>query len=52
MRSKNEELLGKNHSIRCSDEDWYYILSIKPHDKSWGLFLRELVEIIKKIKEL
>ena len=51
MGRKKELEQYKNHSIRVSDKDWEYFVSLKSRDKSWSLFLRELAETIKYFKQ-
>ena len=38
--------------IRLSDEIWEELSSFKPRNKSWDLFMRELLEGIKYFKNL
>lgn len=42
----------KIHSIRMSDKIWQDFSALKPRDKSWDLFLKELLETINYFKKL
>ena len=53
---KREEIKNakkyKIHSLRLEDDVWDYFVQMKPRDKSWNLFIKELVDIIKYFKQL
>lgn len=52
MRKKRDEK-KKLRSIRLTDTVWSGFLELKNRDdKSWDLFLAELIELIKKFKSL
>jgi len=42
----------KTRSLRLSDEIWHDFVILKPRDKSWELFMKELLEIIQHFKDL
>jgi len=42
----------KSRSIRIEDEIWEELLALKPRDKSWSLFIRELLTAINYFKNL
>jgi len=53
MKVKKEKIESfKVRGFRMEDEIYNFIVSLKPRDKSWNLFFKELMEIIKKIKDL
>lgn len=52
MRVKKDDT-KKIRTLRLSDKTWEEFLNLKNRDdKSWDLFLIELVEIINRIKNL
>ena len=42
----------KVRGIRLDDKIWEEFEALKPRDKSWNLFIKELLEIIKYFKDL
>jgi len=42
----------KARSIRLEDSIWGELLALKPRDKSWNLFIKELLQAIKYFKDL
>lgn len=53
MRRNNNKDLKKLRTLRLTDKVWEDFLSLKNReDKSWDLFLSELILHIKYIKEL
>lgn len=49
---KNKFKEFKVRGIRVEDNVWDFFVSLKPRDKSWNLFIKELTEIIKYFKGL
>ena len=52
MKKENTKEPYKIRSIRVDDKNWNYFVSLKQRDKSWNLFLKELTDTIKAIKNL
>lgn len=52
MKRKDIKESYKTRSIRVEDTIWDYFVGLKPRDKSWNLFIKELTEIIKFFKSL
>ena len=42
----------KIRGIRLEDNVWDEFNSLKPRDKSWNLFIKELLQAIKYFKQL
>lgn len=42
----------KARSIRIEDFVWLELVKLKPRDKSWNLFIRELLDAIQYFKNL
>ena len=42
----------KSRSLRIEDEIWEELVVLKPRDKSWNLFIKELLLAIQYFKQL
>ena len=42
----------KNRNFRMDDATYKFFVKMKPRDKAWNLFFKELVDIIKYFKKL
>jgi len=49
---KNKKDPYKARSIRLEDSIWKELLELKPRDKSWNLFIKELLTAINYFKNL
>jgi len=52
MKKKERKEPYRVRGIRIDDEVWQAFESLKPRDKSWNLFILELLERIRYFKNL
>lgn len=52
IRGKEKKDPHPKRSFRMEEETYKFFVSMKPREKSWSLFFKELTEIIKYFKKL
>ena len=52
MKKKEKKESYKVRGMRLDDEVWQALEALKPRDKSWNLFIKELLDIIRYFKNL
>lgn len=52
MKKKEKKIAYKVRGIRLDNEIWEELLALKPRDKSWNLFIKELLTAINYFKQL